>query len=70
MKNFLRELILPCFWLIIFVTTSNKEVRVNKYKKAENTGSKKEYISVSVKANSIEKMDRSKFINPVFLSGF
>ena len=70
MKNLLRELILPSFWLIIFITTSNTEVRVNKLKKAENTQLKKEYMSVSVKVNSIEKNKESKFINPIYLTGF
>jgi len=70
MKNLLRELILPSFWLIIFITTSNTEVSVNKLKKVENTQLKKEYISVSGKVNSIEKNKESKFINPIYLTGF
>jgi len=74
MKNFLRELILPSFWLTIFIATSSKDVKVDKIKKVENiipivTGLKKD-ITVSGKVNTIEKNNESKFINPIYLTGF
>lgn len=70
MKNLLRELLLPTFWLIIFITSSNNAGKVNKLKKAENTELKKENISVTVTDNSIDKTKESKFIKPVYLTGF
>ena len=37
MKNLLKELILPSFWLFFFIVSSKSEDKVNKFKKADNT---------------------------------
>ncbi len=69
MKDLLRELILPFFWLIVFITSSN-ERRGNKLKKADNTELKKQYISAKVNNNETSKTKGAIFINPVYLTGF
>ena len=71
MKNLITELILPAFWLFIFIISSNKEEKVYKLKaKNESFNNEKQYISASGKIKSIEKSKESKISNPIYLSGF
>jgi uncharacterized membrane protein len=71
MKNLLKELILPSFWLFFFIVSSKSEDKVNKLKKADNTELKKQDgISASGATNGINKNKEATFIKAVYLSGF
>ena len=71
MKNLLKELILPSFWLFFFIVSSKSEDKVNKLKKTDNIEFKKQDgISVSGATNAIDKNKEATFIKAVYLSGF
>ena len=71
MKNLLKELILPSFWLFFFIVSSKSEDKVNKLKKTDNTELKKQDgISASGATNGINKNKEATFIKAVYLSGF
>jgi len=71
MKNLLKELILPSFWLFFFIVSSKSEDKVNKLKKTDNIEFKKQDgISVSGATNAIDKTKEATFIKAVYLSGF
>jgi hypothetical protein len=69
-KNFLKEMILPAFWLLFFIITPKSEVKDNKLKKADNTELKRQNIPEPEVGNAINKNKEATFTKAVYLSGY
>lgn len=70
MKNLLKELVLPAFWLFFFIAFSKSEVRDNKVKKVNNTELKKQDLSKMEGGNPINKNKEATFTKAIYLSGY
>lgn len=62
MKNLLKEMILPSFWLLVFIISPRSEINVNQLKKANDKKLKKQDISTLAVVNTIDKNKEAIFM--------
>ncbi|HUS00435.1 MAG TPA: hypothetical protein VMY77_01840 [Chitinophagaceae bacterium] len=68
-KSFLKELVLPAFWLFFFIVSPKSQVKDNKLKKADNTELNKD-IPAPGASNVINKNKEATFTKAIYLSGY
>ena len=68
-KNFLKELILPAFWLLFFIISSKNDKTIN-LKKESGIEVKKQIGAAAETGDVTDKNKEAKFTKAVYLSGF